>query len=79
MELTLIDVGQRPHGDIRRAAHSYEPTREAAMAAFGRMRARARIALVLMAVSASVGLAECAAIDELRETFSRWVEWLSPG
>jgi hypothetical protein len=25
-----------PNGDIRRAAHGYEPTREAAMAAFAR-------------------------------------------
>ena len=38
------------------------------------MRARARVALVLMAVSASFGLAGCAAIDELREAFLRWVE-----
>src|SRR6516165_5831854 len=38
------------------------------------MRARARIALVLMALSASFGLAGCAAIDELKEAFLRWVE-----
>jgi hypothetical protein len=38
------------------------------------MRARARAALVLMALSASFGLAGCAAIDELREAFLRWVE-----
>ena len=38
------------------------------------MRGRARAALVLMAVSASFGLAGCAAIDELKEAFSRWVE-----
>jgi hypothetical protein len=25
-----------PHGDLRRAAHGYEPTREAAMAAFAK-------------------------------------------
>jgi hypothetical protein len=29
-------VGERPHGDIKRAAHGYEPTREAAMAAFAK-------------------------------------------
>jgi hypothetical protein len=38
------------------------------------MRARARIALVLMALSASFGLAGCAAIDELKEAFLRWVQ-----
>jgi hypothetical protein len=38
------------------------------------MRACARVALALMAFSASFGLAGCAAIDELRETFLRWVE-----
>jgi hypothetical protein len=38
------------------------------------MRACARVALVLIALSASFGLAGCAAIDELKETFLRWVE-----
>ena len=38
------------------------------------MRACARVALVLMALSASFGLAGCAAIDEMREAFLRWVE-----
>ena len=38
------------------------------------MRACARVALVLLALSASFGLAGCAAIDELREAFLRWVE-----
>src|SRR5262245_1745192 len=38
------------------------------------MRARARIALVLMALSASLGLAGCAAIEDLKEAFLRWVE-----
>ena len=38
------------------------------------MRARARVALVLTALSASFGLAGCAAIEELREAFLRWVE-----
>ena len=38
------------------------------------MRACARVALVLMAVSASFGLAGCAAIDDLKEAFLRWVE-----
>jgi hypothetical protein len=38
------------------------------------MRTRAWVALVLMAVSASFGLAGCAAIDELRDAFLRWVE-----
>lgn len=38
------------------------------------MRTRARAALVVMAVSASFGLAGCAAIDELKEAFLRWVE-----
>src|SRR3954470_17300994 len=38
------------------------------------MRARARVALVSMTVSASFGLAGCAAIDELRDTILRWVE-----
>ena len=38
------------------------------------MRACARVALVLMALSPSFGLAGCAAIDELKEAFLRWVE-----
>jgi hypothetical protein len=38
------------------------------------MRAYARVALVSMAVPASFGLAGCAAIEELREAFLRWVE-----
>jgi hypothetical protein len=38
------------------------------------MRATARVALISMAVPASFGLAGCAAIDELKETFMRWVE-----
>jgi hypothetical protein len=38
------------------------------------MCACARVALVLMALSAGFGLAGCAAIDELREAFLRWVE-----
>ena len=38
------------------------------------MRACSRVALVLMALSASLGLAGCAAIEELREAFLRWVE-----
>jgi hypothetical protein len=38
------------------------------------MRAYARVALVSMALPASFGLAGCAAIDELKETFLRWVE-----
>jgi hypothetical protein len=37
-------------------------------------RACARLALVLMPLSASFGLAGCAAIEELREAFLRWVE-----
>jgi hypothetical protein len=38
------------------------------------LRAYARVALVSMAVPASFGLAGCAAIEELREAFLRWVE-----
>ena len=38
------------------------------------MRACGRVALVLMVLSASFGLTGCAAIDELREAFLRWVE-----
>jgi hypothetical protein len=38
------------------------------------MRACAPVALVLLAASASFGLTGCAAIDELRETFLRWIE-----
>src|SRR5262245_31904176 len=38
------------------------------------MRARARIALVLIALCGSFGLAGCAAIEELKEAFLRWVE-----
>jgi hypothetical protein len=42
------------------------------------MRARVRIALVLMALSESFGLAGCAAVDELKEAFLRWVESEKP-
>jgi hypothetical protein len=38
------------------------------------MPACGRVALVLMVLSASLGLTGCAAIDELREAFLRWVE-----
>ena len=38
------------------------------------MRACARVALVLMVLSVTFGLAGCAAIDELRDTILRWVE-----
>jgi hypothetical protein len=38
------------------------------------MRACARVALILLTVSASFGLAGCAAIEELREAFLRWFE-----
>jgi hypothetical protein len=37
------------------------------------MRACARVALVLMAVSASFGLAACT-IDDLRDAMSRWFD-----
>ena len=36
------------------------------------MRACARVALVPMVVSAGLGLAGCASIDELKDTVSRW-------
>jgi hypothetical protein len=42
------------------------------------MRAYARVALVSMAVPASLGLAGCAAIEELRDAFLRWVESEKP-
>jgi hypothetical protein len=56
------------------------PTREPATQRITRasMRAYARVALVSMAVPASFGLAGCAAIDELKETFLRWVESEKP-
>jgi hypothetical protein len=38
------------------------------------MRVCARAALVLMALFVRFGLAGCAAIDELKEAFLRWVE-----
>src|SRR6266480_4493163 len=38
------------------------------------MRACGRVALGLMVLSASFGLAGCPAIDELKEAFLRWVE-----
>jgi hypothetical protein len=38
------------------------------------MRACARVALVLMAVSASFGLAGCGSIDDLKATISRWFD-----
>ena len=38
------------------------------------MRACARVALASIAVSASFSLSGCAAIEELKETFLRWVQ-----
>jgi hypothetical protein len=38
------------------------------------MRACARVVLASIAVSASISLSGCAAIEELKETFLRWVE-----
>jgi hypothetical protein len=38
------------------------------------MRACTRVALASIAVSASFSLSGCAAIEELKETFLRWVE-----
>jgi hypothetical protein len=38
------------------------------------MRTCARVALASIAVSASFSLSGCAAIEELKETFLRWVE-----
>jgi len=38
------------------------------------MRACARVALVLMAVSASFGLAGCGSIDDLKDAVSRWFD-----
>src|SRR5262245_61662558 len=42
------------------------------------MRAWARVALASIAVSASISLSGCAAIEELKETFLRWVESQKP-
>ena len=38
------------------------------------MRACARVALASIAMSASISLSGCAAIEELKETLLRWVE-----
>ena len=38
------------------------------------MRARARVALVSIALSASFGLGGCAAIDDLKASISRWFD-----
>ena len=44
------------------------------------MRACARVALVLVAVSASIGLAACSVIDDLKAAVSRWFDvGKSPG
>jgi hypothetical protein len=44
------------------------------------MRACARVALILVAVSASIGLAACSAIDDLRAAVFRWFDaGKSPG
>jgi hypothetical protein len=43
------------------------------------MRACARVAFVLMIVSAGFGLAACGAIDDLRDAASRWFDVGSPG
>ena len=38
------------------------------------MRACSRVALVLMALSASFGLAGCAAIDDLKFAIAQWFD-----
>jgi hypothetical protein len=44
------------------------------------MRACARVALISMTVSASIGLAGCGAIDDLKDAISRWFDTASfPG
>ena len=44
------------------------------------MRACARVALVLVAVSTSIGLGACSAIDDLKAAVSRWFDvGKSPG
>jgi hypothetical protein len=44
------------------------------------MRACARVALVLVAVSANIGLAACSVIDDLKAAVSRWFDvGKSPG
>src|SRR5262245_20768964 len=60
--------------------HRPAPIRKPATRRFNRvsMRAYARVALVSMAVPASLGLAGCAAIEELRDAFLRWVESEKP-
>src|SRR5215831_11710451 len=42
------------------------------------MRACARVALVLVAVSASISLTACSAIDDLKAAVSRWFDRKSP-
>src|SRR5262245_42894226 len=59
-----------------------KPTREPATRRITRvsMRTCARVALVLVAVSASIGLAACSAIDDLKAAVSRWFDvGKSPG
>jgi hypothetical protein len=43
------------------------------------MRACARLALIATIVSASLGLAGCSSLDELRDAISRWLEKLDSG
>jgi hypothetical protein len=62
---------------VTHSSDTQRPTREPATGRITRVSTRARavrLAFVAMAVSASVGLAGCAAIEELRQTFLRWVE-----
>src|SRR5215510_5349750 len=59
-----------------------KPTREPATRRIRRvsMRACARVALVLVAVSASIGLTACSVIDDLKAAVSRWFDaGKSPG
>lgn len=43
------------------------------------MRACARLALVATIVSASLGLAGCSSLDELKDAISRWLDSLESG
>jgi hypothetical protein len=69
--ITSATSGHRTRNDTPQ-----RPTREPPTGRMTRTstRACARVALVLMPLSTSFGLAGCAAIEELRETFLRWVE-----
>src|SRR5262249_38281470 len=67
-------TGQQPYGATLKSVPNRRGSPQTPRITGVSMRACARVALVLVAVSASIGLAACGAIDDLRAAVSRWFD-----